>query len=277
MSLTSIYNQKQKVINNAVGSFVKGAKNTEIEISQAVFSLLRRANNKDLSILEKAKVINEIEVKVFEIIRKSEYKSSVQKFLGSLKEIETLQKKTMLEATGIKGGKVKFNELSKFASQSINDNFLGKGLDANVVQPLKQRIGESLISGADNTQLESVVSQYFESDEKLGRLTRYVNAIANDALQNYGGLINNEYRKEYQLTKFRYVGSLIEDSRGQCRHWTSKDVITEAELIEEIPIAIAGGFLGGFKCSGMAEWTNIDNFTIERGGYNCRHEAIPTF
>jgi hypothetical protein len=277
MSLSTLYSQKQSLIDKTVNTFVRDAKRSEGELSEAVFKLIRRYNNKDLSILEKSQVINEIESKVYDILRKSDYKTSVQKFTSSLSKIQEFQKKTMLEATGIKGGKVRFNDLAKFAERSINDNFLGAGLEANVVQPLKQRISQNLIAGATNAELETVISDYFKTDESLGRLTRYVNSIATDALNNYAGLINNEYRKEYGLDKFRYVGSLIDDSRGQCRHWTSKDVITVEELETEIPVAIEGGFLGGFKCSGMKDWTNIDNFTIERGGYNCRHEAIPTY
>jgi hypothetical protein len=277
MSISTLYSQKQSLIDKTVNTFVRDAKRSEGELSEAVFKLIRRYNNKDLSILEKSQVINEIESKVYDILRKSDYKTSVQKFTSSLSKIQDFQKKTMMEATGIKGGKVRFNDLAKFAERSINDNFLGAGLEANVVQPLKQRISQNLIAGATNAELETVISDYFKTDESLGRLTRYVNNIATDALNNYAGLINNEYRKEYGLDKFRYVGSLIDDSRGQCRHWTSKDVITVEELETEIPVAIEGGFLGGFRCSGMKDWTNIDNFTIERGGYNCRHEAIPTY
>jgi hypothetical protein len=277
MSLNSIYNQKQTVIDRAVNSFVKDAKKSESEISELVFKIVRRYNNKDLSITQKAQVINEIEEKILQNLRKSNFKTGVEKFLSNLSKIDSLTNKMMFEANGIKGGLVKNKELQKFATSTISDNFLGKGLEANVVEPLKQRIAQNLIAGADNATLEGVISDYFKTDDTLGRLTRYVSQISTDSLNGYAGMINNEYRKEYGLTNFIYVGSLIEDSRGQCRHWTSKDRISVEELEQEIPIAIDGGFLGGFKCSGMKDWTNIDNFTIERGGFNCRHEAVPVY
>lgn len=273
--MSSIYNQRESVIDNAVTTFVREAKNKESELSKIVFRIIRRYNNKDLTLAQRAQVINEIEIKIYDALRKSDYKTNVEKYMESLKKIQDFQKQTMQIAIKKKGGKIKFNELQKFAKTSINDNFLGKGLESNVVDPLRDRISTALVSGSNNEQLEAIVSNYFESDEKLGRLTRYVKTIANDTLHNYAGLINNEYRKEYNLTKFRYIGSIINDSRGQCRYWTSKEELTVEELEKEIPIAIAGGALGGFQCSGMKEWTNIDNFTIERGGYNCVHEAIP--
>jgi hypothetical protein len=275
MALQTLYNNKEKAIDKAVTAFVRGAKKSENEISDAVFRLVRRYNNKDLSIVEKAQVVNEIEAKVLELLRKSTYKGHAQKFIESLGVVKDYQKKIMQSATGIKGGKVKFKEIERFAKIQLSDNLFGKGVESNVVEPLKQRIAQNLLAGVDNVQLESIISDFFKTDETLGRLTRYTSVIANDTLWNYGGMINNEYRKEYGLTNFMYVGSLIDDSRGQCRHWVAMGTLTTDQLEQEIPIAIDGGFLGGFRCSGMKDWTNIDNFTIERGGWNCRHEAIP--
>ncbi|MEX0596827.1 MAG: hypothetical protein WD512_10025, partial [Candidatus Paceibacterota bacterium] len=81
----------------------------------------------------------------------------------------------------------------------------------------------------------------------------------------------------YGMTKIVYLNSNIKTTRGQCLHWTSFDFLTDEQLKEEIPIAVNGGTLGGYKCSGMIESTTIDNFTANRGGYNCRHEASPIY
>jgi len=52
--------------------------------------------------------------------------------------------------------------------------------------------------------------------------------------------------------------------------WADKGHILFSELEEEIRWAENNG-------SGMIEGTTPDNFAELRGGYNCRHFAVPVF
>jgi hypothetical protein len=61
---------------------------------------------------------------------------------------------------------------------------------------------------------------------------------------------------------------LIEDSRSQCVRWVKKRILQKSELDSEISWANNNG-------SGMIAGTNKENFAVYRGGYNCRHSAIP--
>jgi len=62
---------------------------------------------------------------------------------------------------------------------------------------------------------------------------------------------------------------LIEDSRKQCVRWVGKEILLFSDLQSEIEWAFNNG-------TGMNKSTTPDTFAIYRGGYNCRHEAIPT-
>ena len=62
-------------------------------------------------------------------------------------------------------------------------------------------------------------------------------------------------------------GKLIE-SRPQCKRWTGMQKIAIEDLDKEIEWAYSNG-------KGMIPSTTIDNFYINRGGYNCRHMVIP--
>jgi len=72
------------------------------------------------------------------------------------------------------------------------------------------------------------------------------------------------------LNAFQYIGSLVTDSRPQCERWIIKKggVLKYSELEKEISWAYSNG-------KGMIPGTNKDNFGTYRGGYNCKHSAVP--
>jgi hypothetical protein len=104
--------------------------------------------------------------------------------------------------------------------------------------------------------------------ELNGLYSRYVKQISRDALGQFDGQINAIIAEEFGLDAFRYVGSLIDDSRPQCVRWVGKRILEKSEMPEQIAWANNNG-------SGMIPGTNPDNFLVFRGGYNCRHRAIP--
>jgi hypothetical protein len=95
-----------------------------------------------------------------------------------------------------------------------------------------------------------------------------VKQISRDALGQFDGQINAIIADEFGLDAFRYVGSIIDDSRAQCVRWVGKRILEKSEMQSEIAWANNNG-------SGMIPGTNPDNFLVFRGGYNCRHRAIP--
>jgi len=102
----------------------------------------------------------------------------------------------------------------------------------------------------------------------MGQLKKYVSQVSRDALNQFDGQVNSRIAEEFGLNAFRYVGSIIEDSRPQCVRWVGKEVLLLDELSNEISWAYSNG-------TGMIPGTTRDNFAVYRGGYNCRHSAIP--
>jgi hypothetical protein len=87
-------------------------------------------------------------------------------------------------------------------------------------------------------------------------------------LNQFDGQVNSAIANEFGLDAYRYVGSLIDDSRAQCIRWAGKQVLLKEDLAKEISWATANG-------TGMIAGTTPENFATFRGGYNCRHSAIP--
>ena len=105
-------------------------------------------------------------------------------------------------------------------------------------------------------------------------LTRYVRQVATDALFQYDGALNEDIKKEFGFTKFRYLGSLVEDSRPFCEHMKSLGGVID---IEQLKIALDDFCPNGEpkkgKGDGMIKGTTVANFSINRGGYNCGHRV----
>lgn len=94
--------------------------------------------------------------------------------------------------------------------------------------------------------------------------------LSRDGLYGYDGMINDKIRQEYNLDGFKYVGSLVDDSREHCIKWVNRQILTKEFLEEEIDRLHRQGDPDGFRPE-----TKWENFAQYRGGWNCRHQAIP--
>jgi len=94
--------------------------------------------------------------------------------------------------------------------------------------------------------------------------------IARDALYQYDGAANATIARQYGLTAFRYVGSIVKASRPHCERWVDADILTRERLERDIALLHLAGNPDGFRPE-----TTFENFPIYRGGWNCRHQAIP--
>ena len=97
--------------------------------------------------------------------------------------------------------------------------------------------------------------------DRLGNnMRRYATQMANDSLAQYSASITKATANEAGITKFKYYGDVIRDTREFCRKHVGK-TFTE----EEIDKLWQGSWAG--KAPG-------DPFIV-RGGYNCRHHWLP--
>lgn len=163
---------------------------------------------------------------------------------------------------------------------------LGQGLNQSFVEPVKNIIVANLMSGATINDAEFALRNYISGNaESVGALERYVQVIARDTIFQLQGNINAKIALDFNMNAIRYVGSvkvgtrktlksgkksktITNESRPQCKRWVGLEVILLTDLQAEIDWAYKNG-------SGMIPGTTPSNFTVYRGGYNCRHEAIP--
>lgn len=120
--------------------------------------------------------------------------------------------------------------------------------------------------------LNRPLAEVFDNlEEIVGRsLSGYATLLSRDGLYGYDGAVNDVIRKTYDLNAYRYVGSIVEDSRPHCRRWVKERLLRREYLEQEIGRLHAAGNPDGFRTQ-----TTFENFAQYRGGYNCRHTAVP--
>lgn len=119
-------------------------------------------------------------------------------------------------------------------------------------------------NGTEEEQKEAIdkLHRYYARD-KIGRnLRRYATQMARDSLMQFNASITVATGKKIGATKWKYYGSLVQDSRDWCIAHVNR-VMTEDQIREEWAENDWQGKAPG------------DPFIV-RGGYNCQHHFRPS-
>jgi hypothetical protein len=278
-SIEQIIKSGDLILDKAPDKLVNSTRLIEILIYKALLELFENIDitNGKLSSTPKAEdFLASLDYRIFRAMRDSGYGNSVNEYITNFDKItDNLQDLHQKLGNGIIP-KSDLNAIKRIETQNTIQNLTEKGLYKDVIAPLRKDLYRNIMFGASLESTQEMVRNYILSTEgKDSRLLRYVKQISTDALHQYDGSVNQMAKDKLGLNAVRYVGSLIEDSRAQCIKWVEKDIITDDELPKEIEFAINKEFYKGKKCSGMIPGTKNENFCINRGGWVCRHRAIP--
>lgn len=177
-----------------------------------------------------------------------------------------------LDISGLKPMQLQQDFLANYRNVMFGTPYL-----SSVLVPINDLLFKAIVSGASLAETQSALKTVVGQ----GKLGAHTIQMTRDALYGYDGALNQEIAKEYGLNAYMYVGSIKPgkssksgkskkyESRPQCVRWVDKNILLKSDLQDEINWAYKYG-------SGMIPGTTPDNFPIYRGGYNCRHQAIPT-
>jgi hypothetical protein len=233
-----------------------------------------------------ATAVNQFERRMsIAIERNAGYKSQIRKYMTNFDRMDFLNSKihkalnkidisgvirlANKQKRGLVGGTVEkiVGEISRFPQ-----NMLGDEMREQFTKPVKKLLYENIMQGKPQGVAKKALHNFIVGKKgKIGQLERWSGQIARDTLSQYDGAVNDMVRKEFDLDAYRYIGSLVVDSRPQCVRWITekKGILPYDELTKEISWAYRRG-------KGMISDTTKDNFATYRGGYNCQHSAIAT-
>jgi len=201
------------------------------------------------------------------------YAPSIKEYLGTYSTVE--QTNIQLQK-GYNDLVIKKSLLTP-ARRTVYDQaeyYLSEGLADAYIQPAKYILMQQVTTGGTLRDAESLLRNWNDGEIAPGklvvarqtpRLQAYATQIARDSIYSYQGSIQEIIKKEYELTKFIYVGDIIKDSRPFCRHLVG---LRRKIDIDEVPKLILQ-FPEGLKPD-----TTKKNFYVNRGGYSCRHTVM---
>ena len=155
------------------------------------------------------------------------------------------------------------NPIKKLFAENAIGAFNRTSFDQKIGNPIMNSLLESVRFGYTLEQTKKAL------ERRTDAFGSYAGQIVRDTTFGYDGQINAVYAEKIGANAYKYIGTIIKDSRPQCRKWKKKRVLPFSELPKEIAWA------NSIKNSGMIPGTNKENFAVRRGGHNCRHRAIP--
>ena len=207
--------------------------------------------------------------------KESGYLTEINSYLRNFDEIISYNQSIQRQANNLFVPKKPFNQLLKLSAENAYNSLVTGGLNETFTQPVKDILLKSAYGGASIQSARNEIASYLRIDVKsigeqpsASRLEQYITQVSRDSIHQFDGAINQNISNEYGLNGVGYVGSLLKDSRAQCQRWVGMEKILLSELEKEIRWAFSNG-------SGMIAGTDKDSFLIRRGGWNCRHQAIP--
>lgn len=277
-----LFNRGIQIINTAEEDLSSAVIRSEKDLYDEILKIFENVTitNGKLSSNEKTdEFLLSLDRRLGRALKNSGYTSSVDKYLTNFDKIAENVKKVQEEVNGINLLASQIDPYKRIEVSNTWDNLLGSGVNKSFVQPVRQGLYRNIMFGASVSDVEKLVKDFVITKKDAdSKLLRYVKQVSRDSLSQFDGGLQQKIASELNLNAIRYVGSLIVDSRAQCRKWTGSGIILlDEEFEKEIQKAIAGNlYFDGQRSSGMIKETTLSNFMANRGGYNCRHRAIAT-
>lgn len=220
--------------------------------------------------------INDLIKQVYKEFGFEKYKGEISSLLRDVNKIG--QSEINLASILTDNIDVNFSKQQNFIINELSERLASPdSFRANILGEVRRIIGRRIWTQAPISQLKSDLKAAFTG--KDGQVTKYVNQIVVDGVNQYQGAINKEIKQKYNLDAYNYINSIIETSRPQCVRWVEKYggilmIDTKKEGFGYLPTEVDWANKSG-SGYGKGLTLTIENFAVVRGGYGCRHKAIP--
>lgn len=274
-------------LDEAIDGFEKVVGASQAEMYKELLVLMKdleTSNGHVKQTIHNLKLLTAIKSKLGKIANNDKYISGVEKLIGYFDKLQGQQNdyfsRNFAEKTLGMEAKKKHDLMKQIAVQNTINALTDDGLKAGVTDKINDILLRAVTTGAKFGDLqEELRAHMLGKDGGQGALARYANTYATTSISQFTGQNNKLLTQDLGMEWFMYVGSNIETTREFCQHLTKKRYIH----ISEIP-TILSGKIDDHQCAiyaktnlpyGMIEGTNEENFQVNCGGWNCRHQLVP--
>lgn len=294
MANVTLNNMLQSV-DNANDQFAGVITKTEKAIFDSAVGLIKQLDIDGGGFIKNTtanlKLLSEIKVRLARIANNKEYLKGVKELAEQFDTIYKTQvayySNAFAQKTLGEHHKSKFEAMKRVAVANTIEGLTGAGLQTNVLDQLNKMLLKAVTSGAKYSDLvANFKAQLITSKDSTSSLAKYAGTYATTAMTQYAGQNNKLFTDDLGTEWFEYVGSTIETTREFC------NVVIEHHPyihVSEIPDLLKGkiksqktGELIEIALNpktglpkGMIDDTTPENFQINVGGWNCRHQLVP--
>lgn len=217
------------------------------------------------------RLLSQLNKKLQQLIGETKFYDNISEFLTDFDQVEANLKAAHQDLNGVNVSNKILSSQKDWAIENTTRFLRRAQINVKFIEPVKRALYTRVNYGASVTNTEAYLRQMIlGTDSKNGILNRWMGQVARDAINQYEGVINQQIKVSYDMDATRYVGPILLDTRPQCLRWVAMGIIPDSSLEAEIEWARKNG-------SGLIDETDVSNFCIFRGGYNCVHTGYPTF
>lgn len=277
-----ILHEADSIFDSSEASLQRSVADAEIIIYDELIKILNTVSISEGRLITNTAAENflmTMDKKIYNALSKADYNNSVLKYTKNFGAIGENVKELYSTASKINITNAQIKPFLKIEVNNTIDKLTGSGMAKDFINPVRESLYRNIMLGANVSDVEKTLKDYVITNANgESKLMRYVKQVSSDAIRQFDGAIQANIGNELKLNAIRYAGSLIRDSRAQCIKWVSENsgLLKVADLEEEIRWALNNGTYRGKRASGMNPDTNVVNFVVFRGGYNCRHRAFYT-
>lgn len=267
----------------------------EEEIARRLNSLLKQftvSGGRFVNDASSTVVLSEVDRILKQVMEKEQLREAVRDLLPQFDQVATNVAIMHGEENRIRVTRALMDDTKRRMIAMTQQSAVGSTFEARFVGPVRQALYNHIYYGDRITDAEASIRKLVGGRQlspttlagaprqRPTLMSQYAGQVARDAVHQYEGQLHREIATLHELHNWRYVGNILPGTltangrrrggtRPQCVRWVKKGIILASELRDEVRWAINNG-------SGLIPGTTPTTFAIYRGGYNCRHKAIPT-
>jgi hypothetical protein len=279
-TINELLAEKLSFLDNSERSFLLGIEKIEKSVLTKVLTILRSLSQKEGKLIQTEannKLLLRLKKEILSAIRKSAFVPRIDNFLTDFDKVESLNKNIYSRSL-----KRKVTTNLTLEKQIVIDSVVDSlkadsAINANLSNPIRKMITDAVRLNQTFDQAEKNLTELIEGTGNGGLLKKYSSQVVTDAINGFDGAVNDTIRDAFQLDGFRYVGSLIKDSRQNCVEWVNAEgrfkkfaIRAGTYRVKDIDAMIK---IARTR-SGWRQETTAQNFAEKRGGYRCRHQVF---
>lgn len=285
------YNDIIKRIDKAVRRFNKNIPAAQRSMFDAVMEEISKLDTNGGNIkatVANIKRIAAIKNKLQRLILTDEYKAEVKEFAKAFNDVTRLQNEYWRGVERTFKPRPLLKEIRRQAIGDVVKNLTETGIDANVANPIAELLRTNITTGGSIKALTKQLRESLLNTQTPGTLEKFAKTYTTTSINQYSATYTNTVSSDLGFTWYRYANSLITTSRPFCQSMREENQYFHVSMIPsllraeglyytddegvrlKVPLNNRTGLPDGFIAG-----TDASNFLINRGGWNCGHQAQP--